>query len=244
MRGVVITVRSACGVCWIGRFGLRGQVHRITWLIGGTFFLRLFASEQALGMALSAAGLDTCPASVVGILGIGVAASISPTMGGILFRVFGPASVWLKAALPLLLVPPIAAPLTAELPTSVVGAVGVAAAGLVVTMILVGRLASAGASVVRGSGTAETSLLLSPAMQRHTAAAAATLRSPRVATAAVVIGGTTSAVLWGCTRPERRDCWTVAPGLVGLTTGLYVSSSFSRDTRALSRYLVLPSEIF
>eukprot|EP00038_Savillea_parva_P022310 m.37304 g.37304 ORF g.37304 m.37304 type:complete len:598 (-) comp5513_c0_seq2:120-1913(-) len=217
-----------------GPIGWQDAMH----VVGGVSLLVVI--EQLLGIGLEATGCGSCPTSVVGILGIGLVATASPSAGTRLFQILGPASVWMKAALPLLLVPPIAAPLTAELPASVWGAVGVAWGALLLTTILTGRLAMAGgrlfpaggrasraasASTTR-AGVGEATTALSPAMQRHTHAAAAAIKSPRLAVAALVGGAAASALLWRHTEPEKRDCWTAAPALVGLTTGLYTAAAW------------------
>lgn len=114
----------------------------------------LFGAERALAAGLHAVGWGAAPASVVGILGVGAVCAASPAAGAALHRLLGPASVWMKAALPLLLVPPIAAPLTAELPASIMGLVAVAVVGLTMTPVIAGRLAWAGSNFMesRGSG--------------------------------------------------------------------------------------------
>lgn len=129
----------------------------------------------------------------------------------------------MKTALPLLLVPPIAAPLTSELPASILGAVAVGGVGLVLTMVLTGRLATLGAKAFAGSAATELSAALSPAMQRHTAAAVAMLRSPRLAWGALGLGGATTALLWATDGGNGGgrgidECWIAAPGFIGITT--------------------------
>eukprot|EP00041_Stephanoeca_diplocostata_P036632 m.1346144 g.1346144 ORF g.1346144 m.1346144 type:complete len:244 (-) comp24904_c0_seq61:3648-4379(-) len=95
------------------------------------------AVDHMIRVALDALGLYSCPSSVAGIVVVGVA-SAHPAVGARLFRALGPAATWLKALLPLILVPPIAMPLTVALPHT--GVVAVAAVACAFTMVINGHI--------------------------------------------------------------------------------------------------------
>ena len=74
------------------------------------------AAERATAAALSTASVDL-PPSVTALCMLGVVAS-SPTMGVSLQRALGPATAWLRTALPFLLVPAFLCPVVVDLPDS------------------------------------------------------------------------------------------------------------------------------
>lgn len=143
----------------------------------------------------------------------------------------GPAAAWLMTALPLLLVPPIAAPLTSTLPESLGSVVAVGGAGLVITMILAGRLANTtatlfGKKTTNGLGNSSESIIkVPPLIREHQAAAARLLRSGRVAAGAATVGCAMSLMAHWISSDERLSPYAIGPALGGATVSLYVAAS-------------------
>lgn len=161
----------------------------------------------------------------MGIGVIGVAAA-HPAIGSRLWQTFGPASVWLRAGLPLMLVPPIAAPLTAELPSATTAIA--AAAGLVITMVATGRIILAASRW----GCAKNSVLLSsvalnpvPPPSWHATSSARLMQSRWAAACALMVGTVGTAFALRSSKDGLDDPRAVAPAFVGITTALYVASA-------------------
>ena len=170
------------------------------------------AAERATSAALAACGLRL-PSSVIALCILGTVAAV-PANGAMLQRALGPATTWLRASLPVLLVPAFMFPFVCEVPDreALPKLALLATTGVLATCAATGHVASA---LVRGAAPAVGGVPCS-----QTAVVAHVLSSLRWAIAAVGVGGllTLAMQAW---YPDASSAQAQAPLYMGLTLAFH-----------------------
>ena len=175
------------------------------------------AADALAGATLEATGV-AFPSSIAALLALGTVATV-PAAGSSLQLALGPAAAWLRASLPLLLVPPFLMPLVVELPpTEQLPRLGALAVGsLLATTAIAARLA-VGLAAGGNGGAAPTCA--------STAAAQRFLSSIPAAGCALMVGTASTALLASGSAgggDDGDDAAVRTPLYLGLTLVAYAS---------------------
>jgi hypothetical protein len=209
--------------------------------VGGVF---LFVSaDRITAHALDAVG-STCPAPVANVILLSLF-SVHPAVGRKLVAVLGSGGAWLKAGLPIFLVPIIVGPAAIELPEieSLPKIGALLAASALFTLGVVGHTLQRTMSVGGGGGSAAAAAAAAasepapPAVQRAAASAARLVVSHKAA-AVVAMAGVTATVAATCmlcnqaggsskgpvSNPSLLPALMLDPLYVGATVAAYMAA--------------------
>jgi hypothetical protein len=183
-------------------------------VIGGVLFF--IGANMCIAKGLKAVGAEKVPSCVVGIVAVG-AVCAHPRLGKRVFNVLGPSATWLRAMLPLMLVPPLAAPLSVDPPDWKYV--------LLVTGSMMATLAASGhLAAIAGGGGALTAPLGGSDLQMRAAVSARTLlTSPTVALGALGLGMTASLIAKSY-YDSAWDARCLTPVLAAGTVSAYVAA--------------------
>ena len=234
-----------------------GPLH----VIGGVAFF--VAAERSTAAALAACDLNL-PASVTALCALGAVAAV-PRAGTALQRALGPASAWMRASLPVVLVPAFLFPAVCDLPEreALPKLALLCCGGIVLTCSATGHIIGA---IARASPVAAAGAAAEASCAASAAKAASVLSSHWTAAAAIALSGLLSAAI-ACASPiaspsssssplvTSSDCaqgaggllpapisqaLRMAPTYIGATVALYVLAA--RATPAAVRKF-LPANV-